>query len=92
MEKQMTGLYDSDTGKSLRIERVVDASWARTDNKPLELVYTTARRGPIVQLRSERATIHYFYDEPGGRAMIREDAQRYGLDGDTLLNLIGGKE
>jgi hypothetical protein len=68
------GLYDSDTGETLQPTKVVDVSELQTWSDKAFLVYTEAKRGRIVQLQQGCACIHYFYDEPGGQAMIREDA------------------
>lgn len=67
------GLYDSDTGETLQPTKVVDVSELQTWSDKAFLVYTEAKRGRIVQLQQGCARIHYFYDEPGGQAMIRED-------------------
>lgn len=58
------GLYDSDTGNSLLAEKVVDLG-KDDDGDPLSLVYCTAKRGRIVQIRAGALRVHYFLDEPG---------------------------
>lgn len=68
------GLYDSETGKTLEPTKVVDVSALQSWSDKAFLVYTEAKRGRIVQLQQGCACIHYFYDEPGGQAMIQEDA------------------
>jgi hypothetical protein len=78
------GLYDSDTGESLKAEVVQDI--ASLDD-PIELWYCKATRGPIVQVRYGSRRIHYFYQEPKGQEMIREDESRNGVSlADILEN------
>lgn len=84
MDRKMD-LYDSDTGESLVADTVQDI--ASLDD-PIELRYCTARRGRIVQVRRGKdggVRIHYFYDEPGSQAMIREDESRNGVSLETIL-------
>jgi hypothetical protein len=81
------GLYDSDTGESLRVEKEVDVTAERDSVEPAYLLYTTAKRGRIVQLQMDCARIHYFLDEAGGTRMIREDSERFGF-GDRLPALV----
>lgn len=68
------GLYDSETGNTLEATKVVDVSALQSWSDKAFLVYTEAKRGRIVQIQQGCACIHYFYDEPGGQAMILEDA------------------
>lgn len=68
-------LYDSDTGETLIADVVQDIA---SLDKPIELWYCKAKRGPIVQIRYGCSRIHYFYDEPSGQNMIREDEVRNG--------------
>lgn len=82
------GLYDSDTGQSILPDRV-----ALVDlGEPVKLVYARAKRGRLVQLQwsDGMARIHYFYDEPVGEQMIREDGDRRwpSVGGEGLLDLI----
>lgn len=84
MDRSM-GLYDSDTGESLTADVVQDI--ASLDD-PIELRYCTAQRGRIVQVRrgaAGSARIHYFYDEPAGRQMTREDECINGVSLETIL-------
>lgn len=81
MDRDM-GLYDSDTGESLTAVVVQDI--ASLDD-PIELWYCTAKRGRIVQVRYGCRRVHYFYDEDGGRQMIRDDEARNGVSLDTIL-------
>lgn len=74
-------LYDSATGDSLKAEKVVTL---REGDDPLVLLYTTAKRGRIVQVQSGCLRIHYFYEEPAGQKMIEEDEWR---DGVTLAQI-----
>lgn len=69
-------VYDSDTGQSLEAVKEVDVSPLQTWSDDAWLVYSQAKRGRIVQLQSGCARVHYFYDEPDGRKLIREDAIR----------------
>lgn len=81
------GLYDSDTGASLEPLHVEDVSeW--TDRKEMRLIYTKAKRGPIVQLQGDCMRIHYFYREDGSRKMISEDTRRFGFQPGELLALV----
>jgi len=81
------GLYDSDTGKSLKPLHVEDVSeW--TDRKQMRLIYTSAARGPIVQLQGDCMSIHYFYCEDESRKMISEDTRRFGFQPGELLALV----
>lgn len=81
MDRDM-GLYDSETGASLTADAVQDI--ASLDD-PMELWFCTAKRGRIVQVRSGCRRIHYFYDEPAGQDMIREDEGRNGVSLETIL-------
>lgn len=76
------GLYDVDTGKSLTADVVQDIA---SFDDPIELWFCKATRGRIVQVRYGARRIHYFYDEPGGRDMIREDETRNGVSLETIL-------
>ncbi len=67
-------LYDSATGEVLLVEKSVELAAADGDN--LSLIYTTAKRGRICQVRRGSIRIHYFIDEPEGQAMIAEDEER----------------
>ncbi len=83
------GLYDSANGKSLEASRVVDVS--EQFGEPAKMAFAMAERGPLVQFRwgsNDCARIHYFYDEPGGEQMIREDARRWNMTPDALLALV----
>lgn len=81
MDRDM-GLYDSATGESLKADVVQDI--ASLDD-PIELWYCTSKRGPIVQVRYGSWRIHYFYQEPEGQAMIREDESRNGVSLEDIL-------
>lgn len=81
------GLYDSDTGESLRVEKEVDVTAEQDGSESAHLLYTTARRGRIVQLQMGCMSIHYFMDEAGGARMISEDSERFGF-GDKLPALV----
>ena len=80
------GLYDSANGESLLPTRVVDVS--DEFGEPAKLVYAKAERGPLVQVQWGCARIHYFYEEPYGEKMIRDDAQRWRMTPDGLVSLI----
>lgn len=78
------GLYDRDTGENLKADVVQDI--ASLDD-PIQLWYCKAARGPIVQVRYGSHHIHYFYQEPEGQKMIREDERRNGVSlADILEN------
>lgn len=84
MDRKMD-LYDSDTGESLIADVVQEIA---SFDDPIELRYCTAQRGRIVQVRRGAeggVRIHYFYDEPAGRQMIREDECRNGVSLETIL-------
>ena len=70
------GLYDSDTDATLRIEK---RAVLTANGEPVSLLYTTAKRGRICQVRQANMHIHYFYDELGGQKMIAEDVDRNGV-------------
>lgn len=76
------GLYDSDTGASLTADVVQPIASFDDD---IELWYCRAKRGPIVQVRSGARRIHYFYSEPSGQQMIRQDEVRNGVSLETIL-------
>lgn len=82
------GLYDSANGNSLEPSKVVDVS--EHFSEPMTFAYAMAERGPLVQFRwgSGFARIHYFYDEPEGERMIREDARRWKLSPDALMRIV----
>jgi hypothetical protein len=86
-------IYDSDTGESLVADVVQDIA---SFDEPIELRYCTAQRGRIVQVRrgaDGSVRIHYFYDEPSGRQMIRDDERRNGVSLETILaNAPGGQQ
>lgn len=83
LEGESIGLCDSDTDRSLLIEkRVVLAG----RDGPVSLLYTTAKRGRICQVRQANFHIHYFFDESGAQKMIREDERRNG--GITLSQIL----
>lgn len=67
------GLCDSDTDETLLIKK--RAVIAGKDG-PVSLLYTTAERGRICQVRSGNMHIHYFFDEPGSQKHIAEDEPR----------------
>lgn len=81
MDRDM-GLYDSDTGQSLTADVIQDIA---SLDEPIELWFCAAKRGRIVQVRYGSRRIHYFYDEPGGQQMIREDEGRNGISLETIL-------
>ena len=82
------GLFDSDTDESLEAEKVVDVTDSQNRAEKALLVYTTAKRGRIVQLQSGKSVcIHYFLDEPRGRNMMIEDSERFGFAPGQLLAL-----
>ena len=81
------GLYDSNTGKSLKAAKVVDVTAEQDRATEALLVYVYAKRGLIVQLHSDGVCIHYFMKEAGGRRMMREDSERFGFAPGRLLAL-----
>lgn len=72
MDKSM-GLYDSDTGDSLTADKILPLG-DDDHGEPLTLMYCTAKRGRIAQIRAGSLRIHYFLNE----TMIDEDADRIG--------------
>jgi hypothetical protein len=52
---------------------------------PVSLLYTTAKRGRICQVRQANMHIHYFIDEPSGQKMVAEDVDRNGVMLDEIL-------
>lgn len=73
------GLYDSDTKADLETLKVVDVTAEQTRAKEAHFLYAKAKRGRIVQLRTDGMRIHYFLDEPSGHKMMTEDAERFGF-------------
>lgn len=81
-------LYDSATVDTLYAEKIVDVSDLTNRPGGARMLYTRAKRGRIVQLRMGPLWIHYFFDEPAGAAMIREDEDRFGFFPGTLMPAI----
>lgn len=81
------GLYDSATGDSLSAEHDVDVTAHQTRSDTAALVYTTAKRGRIVQLQSDSLRVHYFMDEASGQTMMDEDSERFGFAPGALRKL-----
>lgn len=81
------GLYDSATGEDLSTLKVVDVTDWQTRGNFAALLFTQAKRGRIVQLRSDGVRIHYFLDEPGGKDLMWEDCARFGFARGDLYNL-----
>lgn len=77
------GLYDSDTNASLKIEKRVVLT---SNGAPVSLVYTTAKRGRICQVRRANLHVHYFIDEPADQTMISERATQNGISLETILS------
>lgn len=73
------GLYDSDTNQDLETLKVVDVTADQTRAEKAELLFTKAKRGRIVQLRTDGMRIHYFFDELSGHKMMDEDCERFGF-------------
>ena len=83
------GLYDSDTGRSLNTEKVVDI----TDDCPAAnrkhraiLLFTTAQRGRIVQMARPYPKevymgmhVHFFVDELDSEMRVAERDDTFGL-------------
>jgi hypothetical protein len=100
------GLYDSDTGKSLTPDRVIEI----TDICPnyLEggcfLLYTNAKRGRLVQIRLPYETgvtigtsIHFSLDSldrelrmPNGDNTLMSTANQLGLSGERFIGVLLG--
>jgi len=81
------GLYDSDTGESLRAEHEADVTRHQTWSDVATLVYTTAKRGRIVQLQTGMLSVHYFLDEPQSQHLMDEHAARFGFAPGDLRRL-----
>jgi len=73
------GLYDSQTNEDLETLKVVDVTAEQTLAEKAEFLYAKAKRGRIVQFRTDGMRIHYFLDEPSGHKMMTEDAERFGF-------------
>jgi hypothetical protein len=86
-EDNSLDLYDSATGETLETIKTVDVSHCQDFGPKAAINYGEAKRGRIAQLRLESLCIHWFFDEPEGRQMIREDSQRFGF-GKRLLQII----
>lgn len=95
-EEHRPGLYDSADGTTLMAEKVVDI----TDDCPARertlLLYTKAKRGPIVQVAHPYdgqsylgSTIHFFTNEMDARdESFAMTARRAGLTGFQFRKLI----
>lgn len=81
------GLFDSDTGASLKASKVVDVTGIQRGHDRALLVFTEAARGRIVQIHLDSLRIHYFIDEPSGREMIAADAARFGFKRSLLQTI-----
>lgn len=90
------GLYDSDTGESLKTERVVDITACcprRVPGDQVLMLYTTAKRGRIVQfyagsVKGGGVGTHVFLDEPTAEEMSRHIADVHlGIDVSRLMQL-----
>lgn len=81
------GVYDVNTGTSLRVERYVDLG-RLCDGESVGLAYTTAGHGRLVQIRC--GCLRVLYDIDG--EMIGEDADRIarwlGMPAEDALRLI----
>jgi hypothetical protein len=86
MSTDSLGLYDSASGETLLPIHVADVS--AEFGEPAKLVYAQAERGALVQVQRGCARTHYFYNEPHGEKMIREDAGRWGMTPDALMALV----
>jgi hypothetical protein len=86
-EDNSLGLYDSATGETLETIKTVDVSDKQNFGSKATISYGEARRGRLAQLRFESLYIHWFFDEPEGRQMIRDDSERFGF-GKRLLQII----
>lgn len=94
------GLYDSDTGKSLTTQRVIDITDDCPSGERTVLLYTSARRGRIVQITFPYpnevymgAHTHFFVDELRRSVAPRDDtfgllAKRIGLPRKHLIGMI----
>lgn len=81
------GLYDSDTGASIIADRVVRLT-DEPDGTRRSLVFASAKRGPIVQIRTGSLRVHYFLNED----TLDHDAARVGrwlgMDGRRAVEMI----
>lgn len=94
------GMYDSANGVSLVAERVVDVTEDCPSGERTILLYTTARRGPIVQIahpyegrKYMGSHIHFFINELGDEVAPRDDtfsstAARAGMGRAAFRRLI----
>lgn len=94
------GLYDSANGVSLAAVRVVDITEDCPSGERTVLLYTNAKRGPIVQIahpyenqKYMGSHIHFFINELGNEVAPRDDtfgstAQRSGLERQAFRKLI----
>lgn len=94
------GLYDSANGVSLVAERVVDITEDCPSGERTVLLYTTAKRGPVVQIAHPYpnrkyfgSRIHFFINELGDEVAPRDDtfgstAKRAGIDREAFRRLI----
>jgi hypothetical protein len=92
--EHVLGLYDSDTGKSCKTEKVVDITedCPKADSKKrVILLFTRARRGRIVQISrpydgrvSMGSHIHFFVDELDREMRATSPNDTFGLTAHQL--------
>ncbi|MDB5616041.1 hypothetical protein [Tardiphaga sp.] len=90
------GLYDSANGVSLVAERVVDITDDCPSSERTMLLYTRAKRGPIVQIvhpydnqQFMGSAIHFFINEiEPGDPSFDMTARRAGLDPMDMFKLV----
>ena len=94
------GMYDSANGVSLVAERVVDITEDCPSGERTILLYTSAKRGPIVQIahpyegrKYMGPHIHFFINELGDEVAPRDDtfgstAKRAGMQREDFRQLI----
>lgn len=88
-----TGIFDSDTGESLGIAKIVDLGLENRYGDKVLLVYTQAQRGTIVMLWEEGRQIHFFVNELEQELLTKDrvwerEAERLGMTGEELKRLV----
>ena len=93
-EEHDPGLFDSDTGRDLIVEKVIDITDDCRPRKRTILLFTRARRGRIVQVTHPYkgraymgSHIHFFIDERLGDTFI-DTARRAGYGADEFAALL----
>ena len=88
-----TNIIDADTGQELLVEYAVDITdecGEGTHVPKAMLIYATAQRGPIVQLRFGGGCYFFMSDlnKSSFEALLKSRARMLGIPAETLLRMI----